>query len=131
MLLWPETNICTDGGFEDLHPRARGAFTRVLGRYVREHKLLTLEEAVHKMTGLAAAHMGFDDRGIIRTGAHADLVLFDPATVIDRATPQAPDLLSVGIESVWVGGQSVYDGGRATGARPGVVIKQSAATVAE
>jgi N-acyl-D-amino-acid deacylase len=126
MLLWPETNICTDGAFDDLHPRARGAFTKVLGRYVREHKLLTLEEAVHKMTGLAAAHMGFGDRGIIRAGARADLVLFDPATVIDRATPRAPDLLSLGIESVWVGGQSVYDSGRATGARPGVVIRRSA-----
>ncbi|HWM27023.1 MAG TPA: D-aminoacylase [Woeseiaceae bacterium] len=125
MLLWPETNICTDGAFEDLHPRARGAFTRVLGRYVREQKLLSLEQAVHKMTGLAAAHMGFDDRGVIRAGARADLVLFDPDTVIDRATPDDPELLSEGIATVWVGGLSVYENGRATGARPGKVIRRS------
>jgi N-acyl-D-amino-acid deacylase len=127
MLLWSETNICTDGAFEDLHPRARGAFPRVLGRYVREAKLLTLEEAVHKMTGLAAAHMGLRDRGVIRVGARADLVLFNPDTVIDLATPQSPELLSVGIETVWVGGQSVYEDGRETGARPGVVIRRAPA----
>ncbi|MEX2125253.1 MAG: D-aminoacylase [Woeseia sp.] len=131
MLLWPETNVCTDGAFEDLHPRARGAFTRVLGRYVREEKLLSLEQAVHKMTGLAAAHMGFDDRGTIRAGARADLVLFDPDTVIDRATPESPELLSDGIATVWVGGQSVFDDGRATGARPGVVIRRSQKRVPE
>ncbi|MGH8167702.1 MAG: amidohydrolase family protein, partial [Woeseiaceae bacterium] len=125
MLLWPETNICTDGAFEDLHPRARGAFTRVLGRYVREEKLLSLEQAVHKMTGLAAAHMGFDDRGVIRAGARADLVLFDPDTVIDRATPEQPELMSEGISTVWVGGLRVYENGRATGARPGKVIRRS------
>jgi N-acyl-D-amino-acid deacylase len=126
MLLWSETNICTDGALDDLHPRARGAFARVLGRYVREQKLLTLEEAVHKMTGLAAAHMGFENRGIIRTGARADLVLFDPDAVIDRATPQSPELLSAGVDTVWVGGRSVYEGGRETGARPGVVIRRGA-----
>ena len=128
MLLWPETNICTDGAFDDLHPRARGAFPRVLGRYVREQKLLTLEEAVHKMTLLAAEHMGFEDRGVIRAGARADLVLFDPHTVIDLATPQSPELLSVGIDTVWVGGQSVYEDGRETGARPGVVIRREPAS---
>jgi N-acyl-D-amino-acid deacylase len=128
MLLWSETNICTDGALDDLHPRARGAFARVLGRYVREQKLLTLEEAVHKMTGLAAAHMGFENRGIIRTGARADLVLFDPDAVIDRATPQSPELLSVGIDTVWVGGQSVYEDHRETGARPGVVIRRAPAS---
>jgi N-acyl-D-amino-acid deacylase len=124
MLLWSETNICTDGALDDLHPRARGAFARVLGRYVREQKLLTLEEAVHKMTGLAAAHMGFENRGIIRRGARADLVLFDPDAVSDRATPQSPELLSVGVDTVWVGGESVYEGGHETGARPGVVIRR-------
>jgi N-acyl-D-amino-acid deacylase len=124
MLLWSETNICTDGAFEDMHPRARGSFPRILGRYVREEKLLTLEEAVHKMTGLAADHMGFEDRGIIRAGARADLVLFDPDAIIDRATPQSPELLCVGVDTVWVGGQSVYEGGRETGVRPGVVIRR-------
>ena len=125
MLLWPETNICTDGAFDDLHPRARGAFPRILGRYVRDEKLLSLELAVHKMTGLAAAHMGFDDRGVIRAGARADLVLFDPATIIDRATPESPERLSEGVASVWVGGQRVFDQGHVTGARPGTVIRRA------
>ncbi|HLT92318.1 MAG TPA: D-aminoacylase [Woeseiaceae bacterium] len=125
LFLWPHTNVCTDGALEDLHPRARGAFTRVLGRWVREQGLLGLEEAVHKMTGLAARHMGFEDRGVIREGAIADLVLFDPDTVVDRATPEQPERLSTGIEAVWVGGVLVYEYGRSTGARPGVVITRT------
>jgi N-acyl-D-amino-acid deacylase len=122
LFLWPHTNVCTDGAFDDLHPRARGAFTRVLGRYVREQKLLGLEQAVHKMTGLAAQHMGFADRGVLREGAVADLVLFDPDIVIDRSTPEQPERLSEGIEAVWVGGVLVFEHGRSTGARPGAVI---------
>jgi N-acyl-D-amino-acid deacylase len=125
LLLWPHTNVCTDGAFEDLHPRARGAFTRVLGRYVREQGLLALEEAVHKMTGLAAAHMGFEDRGTIRAGAVADLVLFDPETVIDHATPEASDRLSEGIDTVWVAGTKVFADGTTTAARPGKVIRRA------
>ena len=125
LLQWPHTNLCTDGGFVDLHPRARGAYTRVLGRYVREEKLLTLEDAVHRMTGLAAEHMGFADRGVIRAGATADLVLFDPATVIDRATPEAPEQLSEGIVTVWVSGVRVFDDGAVTAARPGRVIRRA------
>jgi N-acyl-D-amino-acid deacylase len=120
---WPETNVCTDGGLVDLHPRAYGAFTKILGRYVRDEGLLSLEQAVHKMTGLTARHLGFAERGVIREGAIADLVLFDPATVADRATPDAPDLLSTGILGVWVAGQKVYDNGAVTDARPGQVIK--------
>lgn len=125
LLLWPETNVCTDGAFVDLHPRARGTFTRILGRYVREQGLLSLEAAVYKMTGLPAKHMGFENRGVIRIGAKADLVLFDPDTIIDRATPEAPDLLSEGIKSVWVAGQQVFDDGHATGERPGTIIVRS------
>lgn len=124
LLRWPHTNVCTDGAFEDLHPRARGAFPRVLGRYVRERQLLSLEDAVHRMTGLAAGHMGFDNRGVIRAGAMADLVLFDPDTVLDRATPERPARLSTGIHSVWVSGQPVFQGGESTGARPGTVIRR-------
>jgi N-acyl-D-amino-acid deacylase len=127
LLLWPHTNVCTDGAFDDLHPRARGAFTRVLGRYVREKKLLSLEAAVHKMTGLAASNMGFPDRGVIRAGARADLVLFDPDTVIDRATPENPDRLSEGVRTVWVAGIPVYTNGQATGARPGSVFRRERA----
>jgi N-acyl-D-amino-acid deacylase len=124
LITWPETNICTDGGIVSLHPRSAGSFPRVLGRYVREQNLMTLEDAVHKMTGLTAEHMGFTDRGLIRQGAIADLVLFDPDTVIDRATPLAPTLLSEGITSVWVGGDLVYADGVATDRRPGKVIRR-------
>jgi N-acyl-D-amino-acid deacylase len=122
---WPHTNICTDGSLDDLHPRGAGAFPRVLGRYVRERGLLSLEEAVHKMTGLSAKHMGFTDRGIIRPGAAADLVLFDPDTVIDHATPQDPGALSSGIGTVWVNGQIVFHDGQETGLRPGGFIARS------
>jgi len=124
LLAWPHTNVCTDGGLVDMHPRARGSYPRVLGRYVREQGLLSLEQAVHKMTGLAARHMGFTDRGAIRPGAFADLVLFDPQTVIDRATPASPTLQSRGILAVWVNGVRVFADGQATGARPGQTVRR-------
>ena len=124
LIAWPESNICTDGGIVNLHPRSAGSFPRVLGRYVREQNLMPLEEAVHKMTGLTAAHMGFTDRGLIRQGAVADLVLFDPATVVDHATPLAPSELSEGITSVWVSGELVFADGAATDNRPGRVIRR-------
>jgi N-acyl-D-amino-acid deacylase len=124
LMTWPETNICTDGGIVNLHPRSAGSFPRVLGRYVREQNLMSLETAVHKMTGLTASHMGFTDRGLIRQGAVADLVLFDPDTVIDNATPLAPKELSDGITSVWVSGELVFADGAATDARPGQVIRR-------
>lgn len=124
LLLWPHTNICTDGGIINRHPRSAGTFPRVLGRYVRAQHLLSLEAAIHKMTGLAAAHMGFTDRGLIRQGAVADLVLLDPETVIDRATPEEPDLISEGITSVWVSGELVFTEGATTENRPGKVIRR-------
>lgn len=125
LIAWPHSNICTDGSLTDLHPRGAGAFPRVLGRYVREQGLLSLEQAVRKMTGLAAEHMGIEDRGLIRPGAAADLVLFDPETVIDNATPQNPSALSSGIEQVWVNGVLVFADGRETGARPGRFITRA------
>jgi N-acyl-D-amino-acid deacylase len=125
LLLWDETNICTDGSLVDLHPRSFGSFTRVLGRYVRDEKLLTLEQAVHKMTGLTARHMGFEDRGLIAPGKVADLVLFDSLAVIDRATAEEPNLISDGIVGVWVSGERVFGDGRTTDARPGVVIRRA------
>lgn len=125
LLTWPHTNICTDGGIVNLHPRSRGTFPRVLGRYVRELHALTLEEAVHKMSGLSAAHMGFTDRGLIRPGMAADLVLFDPATVIDHATPQNPEALSTGITQVWVNGVTVFENGAVSGNHPGVIIRRA------
>ena len=124
LLSWPHANICTDGGLRDLHPRGAGSYPRVFGRYVREQNLMSVESAVHKSTGMAAEHMGIADRGLIRAGMIADLVIFDPDTVIDRATPLAPQLVSTGISSVWVNGEQVYGDGATTDARPGQVIRR-------
>jgi len=125
LLRWPHMNLCTDGSLEGSHPRGFGAFPRVLGRYVRERHVLTLEEAVHRASGLAAEHMGFRDRGFIRPGLAADLVLFDPQTIADRATITAPHTVSDGVRTVWVNGQIVYQEGRVTGRRPGSVLRNS------
>jgi N-acyl-D-amino-acid deacylase len=125
LLRWPHMNLCTDGSLDGSHPRGFGAFPRVLGRYVRERHVLPLEEAVHRATGLAADHMGFQDRGFIRPGQAADLVLFDPKTIADRATIAEPHALSDGVRAVWVGGAIVYREGRATGSRPGRVLRNS------
>ncbi len=122
-LKWRHANVCSDG-FNEGHPRGHGTFTRVLGRYVRERKALTLEEAVHKMSGLTAQHLGIADRGTIRPGMWADLVLFDPATVNDRATIQDPKALSVGIAGVWVNGQRVFADGHALDRYPGAIVKR-------
>ena len=122
-LAWPQTNICSDGSSGG-HPRGHGAFTRVLGRYVREQKIMPLETAIYKMTGLTAEHLGITDRGIIQNGYFADLVLFNPATVIDNANIQNGKALSTGIEKVWVNGELVYQSQQATGSLPGVFIKR-------
>ena len=125
IMKWPYTNLSTDGSLDGPHPRGYGAFPRFLGRYVRERKVMPLEEAVHRMTSLAAEHMGIKDRGRITPGMFADLVLFDPATVIDRATPAEPHLVSVGIARVWVNGAEVFADGKTTTARPGKVIRRA------
>jgi N-acyl-D-amino-acid deacylase len=104
------------------HPRNFGTFPRVLGKYVREEHVISLEQAVHKMTGLTASQLHFTDRGLIKNGFAADLVIFDPATVADRATFTDPFQYPVGIETVVVNGRVVLDHGRHTGERPGVVI---------
>jgi N-acyl-D-amino-acid deacylase len=85
---------------------------------------MSLEQAIHKMTGLSAAHMGISDRGLIQPGLAADLVLFDPAVVIDFATPQDPSALIGGISQVWVNGESVFANGAASGGHPGIVIRR-------
>ena len=126
IMKWPYTNLSTDGALDGAHPRGYGAFPRFLGRYVRERKVMPLEEAVHRMTSLAAEHMGIKDRGRVTPGMFADLVVFDPATVIDRATPQEPHLVSVGIARVWVNGAEVFADGKTTAARPGKVIRRAA-----
>jgi N-acyl-D-amino-acid deacylase len=124
IMKWPHTNFCTDGELDGRHPRGFGSYPRVLGHYVRTRKVMSLEEAVRRATSLAAAHMGIKDRGVIQPGAFADLVLLAPEKVIDRATPQDPQAVSVGIERVWVNGVEVFAGGEVTGAKPGVVIKR-------
>lgn len=105
---WEHSNICSDGSISG-HPRGHGAFTRVLGKYVREQNLMPLETAVYKMTGLTAEHVGIKNRGLIARGYYADLVLFDPATVMDNATITNPTALSTGVEYVWVNGKLVYN----------------------
>lgn len=123
LLSWEHTNICTDGGLIDLHPRAMGSFPRIIARYVREQHLLSLETAVRKMSGLAADHMGMTDRGYLRPGLAADLVLFNADTITDRATPDAPDSLSEGVVGVWVAGDRVFADGHALSARPGRFLR--------
>ena len=125
LLKWPHTNVCTDGSLNDLHPRGSGSYPRVLGRFVRDQGVIGLTEAIHKMTGLAALHMGLNDRGVIRPGAAADLVLFDPDSVIDNATPEDPGALSSGITTVWVNGKVVFERGLSSGLRPGSVIRRA------
>jgi len=131
-LAHPLVSMCTDSGAkaedgiyskEKSHPRAWGSAPRILGRYVREEKLLTLEEAVRKMTSLPASRMGLADRGILRPGMAADVVLFDPATVRERSTYADPLHYSEGIPYVCVNGELVVDGGRITAARPGRPLK--------
>jgi N-acyl-D-aspartate/D-glutamate deacylase len=107
------------------HPRNFGTFPRVLGVYVRELKLLRLEDAVRKMTSLNAAKLGLRDRGTLRPGAFADLTLFDPERVIDRSTYTEPFHYGEGIVHVIVNGQVVLEHGKHTGARPGHALRRN------
>jgi N-acyl-D-amino-acid deacylase len=124
LLAWQWAAFCTDGELDGSHPRGYGSFPRILGRYVREQHIMTLEEAIRKATSLAASNVGIKGRGQISVGSYADLVLFDPQTVIDRATPTDPHAVSTGIRRVWVNGAQVYEGGHTTDARPGRVLKR-------
>ena len=128
----PLVSMCTDSGAvaedgifseEKSHPRAWGSAARILGKYVREEKLLPLEEAVRKMTSLPASRMKLQDRGILRPGMYADLVAFDPQTVRDVATFEDPLHYSAGIPYVAVNGELVVDGGKLTAARPGRALR--------
>jgi N-acyl-D-amino-acid deacylase len=118
----PWVMVASDGGIASDHPRGAGTFPRVLGRFVREKHLFSLEEAIRKMTSLPAKRVGLTDRGTIAPGMKADLVLFDPATVIDRSTFEHPRELAQGIAWVAVNGEAVWETGKATGARPGRVL---------
>jgi len=125
----PWVMVASDGGIGSQHPRGAGTFPRVLGLYVREKHWLTLPGAIRKMTSLPAQRLGWKDRGLIREGAFADVVLFNPETVIDRSTFADPTALSTGIEKVFVNGVLVWDAGKPTGARPGFVIGRKGAAL--
>ncbi len=122
----PWVMVSSDGGIGSRHPRGAGTFPRVLGRFTREKHWLALPEAVRKMTSLPAWRLGLKDRGLIRPGFKADIVLFDPARVIDRATFQQPQLVSDGISRVFVNGVEVWQEGRVTGNRPGRALRHAA-----
>ena len=106
------------------HPRYYGTFPRILGRYVRELGVLTLEEAVRKMTSAPARRLGLWDRGLIRPGFKADITIFNPDTIIDKATFMEPHQYPEGIEYVIVNGTVVIDEGEHTGALPGRVLRR-------
>ncbi len=124
----PFVSICTDSGARATdgplagsksHPRGWGSYPRILGRYVRDEKLMPLETAIHKMTGLPAAKVGLKQRGLLREGYFADITIFDPKTVIDRATFEEPNQYPVGINYVIVNGQIEVDNGQRTPAECG------------
>ena len=127
ILKFEDTMIGSDGLPHDTkpHPRLWGTFPRVLGHYSRDLKLFPLETAVYKMTGLTASRFGLRDRGVIRTGAFADITLFNPDTVIDNADFDQSTRPASGIETVIVNGVPVWRGGRPTGARPGRVLTRA------
>ncbi|MEP7344973.1 MAG: D-aminoacylase [Gemmatimonadaceae bacterium] len=130
MISRPWVVIGSDAGGYDpdtttelVHPRSYGTFTRVLGKYARDEKLFPLEEAVRKMTWSTAQILGLRERGLLKEGMFADVVIFDPATVIDKATFEKPHQLSVGVRDVFVNGVAVWRDGKHTGATPGRALR--------
>jgi len=125
----PWTMIGSDGipgfGVKKVHPRMSGTFPRILGRYVREQGILTIEEAIRKMTSLSAQTFGVQDKGLLKEGFDADLVIFDPATILDQATYEAPNQGPVGIHYVLVNGEIAAENGKVTGATSGKVLRHS------
>ena len=128
----PWIKIGTDAGGYDpdsvrargpVHPRSYGTYPRILGRYVREQRVLSLEDAVRKMSGAVATRLSIRDRGLIAQGYYADVVVFDPATIIDRATFDQPHQLSTGVQYVFVNGVAVVSNGQHTGAKPGRLVR--------
>ena len=128
----PFVSFCTDSGSRATdgplagsksHPRGWGSYPRILGRYVRDEKVLSLEAAVHKMTGAPAARVGLRDRGLIKEGQFADITIFDPAKVIDKATFDSPNQYPIGIEYVLVNGKVSVDKGQRTSALSGRVLR--------
>lgn len=128
VLAHPATMIASDGevtvfGQAHPHPRSYGTFVRVLGRYAREQKVITLEEAVRKMSSFPAQRLGLPDRGLLKPGMKADLVIFDPVRIGDRATFEQPHQYAEGVTAVLVNGEVVFENGAATAARPGRVLR--------
>ncbi|QDV33130.1 N-acyl-D-amino-acid deacylase family protein [Tautonia plasticadhaerens] len=126
----PWMKFGTDAGGHDpekagglVHPRSYGTYPRILGKYVREEGVIPLEEAIRKMTSAVADRLSIRDRGLLREGMYADVVVFDPETIADRATYEDPHRLSVGIEHVFVNGEAVVREGAHTGAKPGRVVR--------
>jgi len=124
-IAWKHSVICSDGMTHGLHPRGFGAFAKILRVYVREKHLLTLEQAVHKMSAQTAAQLGLADRGTIAPGLQADLVLFDPARITDHSDLDHPNAVATGVRTVWVNGVVVLDKGVPTSARPGQVVRRA------
>jgi N-acyl-D-amino-acid deacylase len=129
ILRYPNTGIASDGGVREFgvgmpHPRSYGTNARVLAEYVRNRSVITLEDAVRRMTSLPARTFGFRDRGTVQTGLAADLVIFDPARVQDKATFQAPHQYSEGIDVVLVNGKIAVEDGKPTGAMAGTVLRR-------
>jgi dihydroorotase/N-acyl-D-amino-acid deacylase len=129
ILIHPQVMVASDGrlsepGDAHPHPRTYGTFPRVLGRYSRDERALSLESAIHKMTGMPARRLGLADRGVLRDGAMADLVVFDPVTVSDRSTFENPHQYATGIEYVFVNGVAAVDSARFTDRRAGRVLRR-------
>jgi N-acyl-D-amino-acid deacylase len=114
-------SMAPEGAFlrSSTHPRAYGNFARLLGKYVREEKVITLQEAVRRLSGLPADNLGLDHRGFLKQGMFADVVVFDPATIADRATFEKPHQYSIGVKHVFVNGSQVLKDGEHTNAKPG------------
>jgi dihydroorotase/N-acyl-D-amino-acid deacylase len=106
-----------------VHPRSYGTYPRILGRYVRDERILPLEDAVRKMTGAVAERLMIHDRGLLRPGMFADVVVFDPATIRENSTYEQPNQLSTGVRDVFVNGVAVVRDGRHTGAKPGRIVR--------
>ena len=127
----PWIKIGTDAGGIDpdsskgelTHPRTYGTFPRILGKYVRDDKVIPLEDAIRKMSSAVATRLSIQDRGVLRAGMYADIVVFDPATITDKATFEAPHQLSVGMRHVFVNGVAVVKDGVHTGAKPGKIVR--------
>jgi N-acyl-D-amino-acid deacylase len=126
----PWIKIGTDASGQDpdsargmAHPRAYGTYARILGRYVRDERIIPLEDAVRKMSGAVAERLLIGDRGLLRPGMYADVVVFDPATVQEHSTYERSHQLSTGVREVFVNGTEVVRDGRHTGAKPGRIVR--------